>query len=257
MGCLEIRRAWRQADQSSHQSTQWVAASSTDASTWGTFAEAIEACRRNNALAGVGFVFTADDPYCGVDLDDSVDESTRQLKPWAQQIVDRLDSYTEISPSGSGLKVFIKANKPGSRCRKAYEDGEVEIYDRDRFFTVTGSRLPTIPSEINLRQESLDLVYAQVFGNDDPGTNAAPTASRGPQPSDSGFASLSDDEIIDLACKKPRTGDKFRSLWDGNWNDHYNSASEADSSVVFSLRLLHQGCAADRSHLSAFAVDAR
>ena len=210
-------------------------ASSTDASTWGTFAEAIEACRRNNALAGVGFVFTADDPYCGVDLDDSIDESSGELKQWAQQIVDRLDSYTEISPSGSGLKVFIKANKPGSRCRKAYEDGEVEIYDRDRFFTVTGSCLPTIPSEINLRQESLDLVYAQVFGNDDPGTNAVPTASRGPQPSDSGFVSLSDDEIIDLACKKPRTGDKFRSLWDGHWNDHYNSASEADSSVVFSL----------------------
>ncbi|MFO0084835.1 MAG: hypothetical protein ACK52L_03010, partial [Pirellula sp.] len=70
-------------------------ASSTDASTWGTFAEAIEACRRNASLAGVGFVFTADDPYCGVDLDDSVDESTGQLKPWAQRIVDRLDSYTE------------------------------------------------------------------------------------------------------------------------------------------------------------------
>lgn len=210
-------------------------ASSTDASTWGTFAEAIEACRRNNALAGVGFVFTADDPYCGVDLDDSVDESTRQLKPWAQQIVDRLDSYTEISPSGSGLKVFIKANKPGSRCRKAYEDGEVEIYDRDRFFTVTGGRLPTIPSEINLRQESLDLVYAQVFGNDDPGTNAVPTASRGPQPSDSGSVALSDQEIINLASKQRRSGPKFQSLWAGDWNSHFNSASEADSSVVFTL----------------------
>ncbi len=137
-------------------------ASSTDPSSWGTFSEAIDACRRNSALAGVGFVFTADDPYCGVDLDDSLDESTGELKPWAQQIVDRLDSYTEISPSVSGLKVFIKANKPGSRCRKAYEDGEVEIYDRDRFFTVTGDRLATISSEINIRQESLDLIYAQV-----------------------------------------------------------------------------------------------
>ncbi len=210
-------------------------ASSTDATTWGTFAQAIEACRRNSALAGVGFVFTADDPYCGVDLDDSLDESTGELKPWAQQIVDRLDSYTEISPSGSGLKVFIKANKPGSRCRKAYEDGEVEIYDRDRFFTVTGNRLPSIPAEVNLRQESLDFVYAQVFGNDEPGANSASSASRGPEPSDSGTVALSDDEIIDLASKQRRSGPKFQTLWAGDWNSHFNSASEADSSVVFTL----------------------
>ncbi len=210
-------------------------ASSTDAATWGTFSEAIEACRRNASLAGVGFVFAADDPYCGVDLDDSVDESTGRLKPWAQQIVDRLDSYTEISPSGSGLKVFIKANKPGVRCRKAYEDGEVEIYDRDRFFTVTGNRLASIPSEINVRQESLDAVYSQVFGNDEPGTSATPSASRVPQPSDSGSVALSDDEIIDLACRRRSTGMKFQALWNGDWNSHFNSASEADSSVVFTL----------------------
>ncbi|MDZ4853216.1 MAG: phage/plasmid primase, P4 family [Pirellulaceae bacterium] len=210
-------------------------ASSTDASTWGTFAEAIEACRRNSALAGVGFVFTADDPYCGVDLDDSVDESTSQLKPWAQQIVDSLDSYTEISPSGSGLKVFIKANKPGSRCRKAFEDGEVEIYDRDRFFTVTGNRLSNLPSEVHVSQESLGAVYSQVFGTDEPGTSSTPTARRGPQPSDSGSVLLSDDEIIDLACKRRSTGLKFQALWNGDWNSHFNSASEADSSVVFTL----------------------
>ncbi|MCE2801888.1 MAG: hypothetical protein LW724_20370 [Planctomycetaceae bacterium] len=157
-------------------------ASSTDQSTWGTFSQAMQACERNKSLAGVGFVFSLDDPYCGVDLDDSINESTGELKPWAQQIVDRLDSYTEISPSGLGLKVFIKASKPGSRCRKAYHDGEVEIYDRDRFFTVTGNRIATAPSEVNVRQESLDAVYAQVFGNDEPGTSATPSASRDPQP---------------------------------------------------------------------------
>jgi len=127
-------------------------ASSTDSSTWGTFSQAMQACERNKSLAGVGFVFSADDPYCGVDLDDSIDEATRELKPWAQQIVDRLDSYTEISPSGLGLKVFIKASKPGSRCRKAYHDGEVEIYDRDRFFTVTGNRIVSVPDEVKDRK---------------------------------------------------------------------------------------------------------
>ncbi|XZE35815.1 phage/plasmid primase, P4 family [Pirellulaceae bacterium SH501] len=243
-GCIRDRKqwvAWKYVERGGKPTKAPInphngsLASSTDPSTWGTFPEAIAACRLNASFAGVGFVFTADDPYCGVDLDDSLDESTGELKPWAQQIVDRLDSYTEISPSGSGLKVFIKANKPGSRCRKAYEDGEVEIYDRDRFFTVTGDRLPSIPMEVNARQESLDAIYSQVFGNDEPGTSAPPTSGRGPQPSDSGSVSLSDDEIIELACKRRSTGKKFQALWNGDWNAHFNSASEADSSIVFTL----------------------
>ncbi len=209
-------------------------ADSTSGKTWGTFDDAFEACREDSSLAGVGFVFTADDPYCGVDLDNSI-YADGNIKPWALDLLAQLDSYAEISPSRRGLKVFIKANKPGKRCRKAYHDGGIEIYDRDRFFTVTGERLPNYPLDINLRQQSLDLVYASVFGGDEPG--AAVSSNRGPSPptDDRASVALSDNEIIELACKKPRTGDKFRSLWDGNWNDHYNSASEADSSVVFTL----------------------
>lgn len=202
---------------------------------WGTFEQAVAACHSDRSLAGVGFVFSEDDPYCGVDLDDSVDETTGVVKPWAQQIIDRLDSYTEISPSGTGVKSFVKANKPGSGCCKAYEDGKVEIYDRIRFFTVTGNRLPNFPSEINLRQESLDFVYAKVFGKDDPVPSSERKRDIGPKPSDAGSIVLSDEEIIELACKQRRSGSKFDSLWNGNWNTHFNSASEADSSVVFTL----------------------
>jgi hypothetical protein len=207
-------------------------ADSTSSSTWGTFEQAVAACKSNRSLTGVGFVFSADDPYCGIDLDDCIDESTGQLKPWAMQIVGRLDSYTEISPSGTGVKVFIKANKPGSHCCKAYEDGKVEIYDRIRFFTVTGNRLPNFPSEINLRQESLDFIYAKVFGND---VSPKENVDEGPIPSDNVSVVLSDDEIIELACNQRRSGSKFSSLWNGDWNSHFNSASEADSSVVFTL----------------------
>ena len=102
-------------------------ADSTDSSTWGTFQQAVDACQKDPKLAGVGFVFTPDDPYCGVDLDDCIDVESGNLKDWAADIVEQLDSYTEISPSGTGVKVFVKANKPGRRCRKAYHDGEFEI----------------------------------------------------------------------------------------------------------------------------------
>ena len=107
--------------------------------------------------------------------------------------------------------------------------------DRDRFFTVTGNHIASAPGEVNVRQESLDAVYAQVFGNDEPGTNGTPSASGGPQPSDSGPVCLSDDQIIHLAFRRRSSGTKFQALWNGDWNLHFNSASEADSSVVFTL----------------------
>ena len=209
-------------------------AKSTDASTWAAFDEAMTVCTQDASLSGVGFVFTADDPYCGVDLDDCRDPHSGRLKDWAREIVEHFASYTEVSPSGTGVKVFVKAAKPGRRCRKAYHDGEVEIYDRDRFFTVTGQRLEQSPADIQPRQEPLNSLYRTVFGDDDEG--ATPPASfPGPQPSDNGHVHLDDDQIIELASNQRRTGTKFSTLWSGDWNAYFNSASEADSSVVFTL----------------------
>jgi len=93
-------------------------ADSTDPSTWGTFDQAV-AAYQSDSLAGVGFVFTTGSGFCGVDLDDSIDLATGKLKPWACRIVDNLNSYTEVSPSGTGVKIFLRASKPGTRCRKA------------------------------------------------------------------------------------------------------------------------------------------
>ncbi|MEZ6100263.1 MAG: hypothetical protein R3E01_14940 [Pirellulaceae bacterium] len=205
-------------------------ADSTDAGTWSTFDEALVACRQDQSLAGLGFVFAEGDPYCGVDLDDCIDPDRGELKPWATSIVERLDSYTEISPSGTGVKVFVEAVKTGDRCRKAYHDGEVEMYDRARFFTVTGERLDQCPPGINARQPAIDDLYVEVFGAEN--TRASPP---GPQPSANGHVHLDDDQIIELASNQRRSGAKFRALWSGDWNAHFNSASEADSSVVFTL----------------------
>ena len=152
--CLRERRqwvAWRYIERDGKQTKAPVnphtggLADSTDSASWGTFEQASEACRQDANLAGIGFVFTADDPYCGVDLDDCLNAETHEPKGWAAEVIGQLDSYTEISPSGTGVKAFLQANKPGRRCRKAYHDGEVEIYDRDRFFTVTGQRLEQTP----------------------------------------------------------------------------------------------------------------
>jgi putative DNA primase/helicase len=87
------------------------------------------------------------DPYVGIDLDDCRTLATGAIAPWAQAIVARYASYTEISPSDTGLRIFIKATKLGSRCRV----GDVEIYNRDRYLTVTGRHLPGTPLTIEAR----------------------------------------------------------------------------------------------------------
>lgn len=239
-GCLRERTqwvCWKYIQRDGKQTkcpvspTTGALADSTDSSTWGTFEQALAAYQQSGDLAGVGFVFTPDDPLCGVDLDDCIDPATGQLKPWGQEMVTRLASYTEISPSGGGVKVFLKAVKPGTRCRKAYQDGEVEIYDRDRFFTLTGCRLPEAPADVEDRQEALVAVYHEVFGED----GACPSPPFPPSSSGNGHVHLADDEIIRLASRQRRSGEKFATLWAGRWNDHFNSPSEADSSVVFTL----------------------
>lgn len=70
---------------------------------------------------GVGFVFTESDPYCGIDIDDCID-SDGALHPSAREIVKLFNSYTEISPSGTGLKIFIKGKKSTNRCKVSVPD---------------------------------------------------------------------------------------------------------------------------------------
>src|SRR5262245_31860472 len=78
-------------------------AKSSDAQTWNTFGAVYEA----DGFSGIGFVFSFEDPYIGIDLDNSID-AEGQLKPWTRKIVDRFNTYTEVSPSGLGVKLWCK-----------------------------------------------------------------------------------------------------------------------------------------------------
>jgi primase-polymerase (primpol)-like protein len=114
-------------------------AAADNPATWGTFAQAVHAYH-TGGLAGLGFVFTPEDPFAGVDLDDCYDPATHTLTPQAALIVAELDSYTEISPRGRGVKVLVRACVPGGKGRRDARRG-IEIYDRGRYFTLTGVRL--------------------------------------------------------------------------------------------------------------------
>jgi putative DNA primase/helicase len=110
-------------------------ASATDLMTWGTFEEALEVLERYD---GVGFVFCSGDPYVGVDLDGCVDPETGEIKPWAMRIVKELESYTELSPSGTGVHVIARG-----KISHNVKRSPVEMYSQKRFFTITGHVLGT------------------------------------------------------------------------------------------------------------------
>jgi hypothetical protein len=146
-------------------------ADSTDPRTWSSFsvatsaiATALEEWEQENPTAyrggGVGFVVTDQDPYVGIDLDNCVDPVTGEIAPWAQAIVDAFASYTEITPTGTGLRIWVKGTLP-PRGRKK---GLVEMYSDLRFFTVTGWHVAGTPGTIALRQAQLNALWCSRFG---------------------------------------------------------------------------------------------
>lgn len=195
-------------------------ASVADPETWTTFQEAYTSYRAYDELTGIGFVFTRDDPYVGIDLDDCRDPDTGKLDDWTRDIVQRLDSYTEASPSGTGVHVLVRGDCPTGKCRK----GDVELYDRDRYFTVTGRHLSLTPPMVNERTEMLAGVHADYVA-DEPGAGEREVADGG----DPGDATLADADLLEYALNASN-GEKFERLWRGDTSG-YKSHSEADQAL--------------------------
>jgi primase-polymerase (primpol)-like protein len=139
-------------------------ADATDRSTWGSFEQARKIyCESDGYWDGIGFVFHPDDGFTGIDLDECIDLETGRIKPWGQSILDTLSGYSEFSPTATGIKCIVRGKKPGGDCKKPYADGEVEMYDRNRFFTITGAHVEGTPNTIENRQEAVESIYHDVF----------------------------------------------------------------------------------------------
>jgi hypothetical protein len=177
------------------------------------------AVHESEPYEGIGFVLTADTPYTGVDLDQSVDEAG-DVAEWAMEIVRRLNSYTEITPSGRGLRVWVRGKLPPGRRRK----GLVEMYDEGRYFTITGNRLPGTPGGIAERSAELAALHADVFHEEE---RPVHVPVHRPAPS------LSDSELLDKMFRS-RNGHEIESLFNGHAT-RYASGSEADLALCSHL----------------------
>jgi primase-polymerase (primpol)-like protein len=137
----------------------------TSPSTWSTYSEAFDTYRRCG-YDGIGFVVHKKteehaDPFVVLDLDHCRDPQSGSIELWAQEIIDALASYTELSPSGTGIRVIVRGRLPeGARNRKDH----FEVYESSRYVTITGQVLDSTPHTIADRQKQLLQVYAKVFG---------------------------------------------------------------------------------------------
>ena len=213
-------------------------ADTTDQRTWGSFEQCIKALPvalerwehdtpRAYRGGGLGFVFSADDPYCGIDLDRCRTPATGALEPWAQQVIDTLASYTEVTPSGAGLHTLTQGTLPPGGCR----DGKVEMYDAGRFFTMTGWHVPETPCTIEVRQSQLTTVHAAYVLKPKAEAKAAKARMTQTRVSTaSSLPGLSDQDILTIASRA-RNNAKFLALWRGDISG-YTSQSEADEALL-------------------------
>jgi hypothetical protein len=159
---LKTGRFWVCCDADKVPLVAWETyrASSTNPDTWRHYDEVTSAFRaRPERYSGVGRVITDRDDYVGIDLDDVRDPDTRELlSPEAIGILVSLDSYSEVSPSGRGVKVWVKA-----RLDRSYVKPGLEIYQRGRYFTVTGQFLPRFPLAILDRQHEVEALIERQF----------------------------------------------------------------------------------------------
>ncbi len=192
-------------------------ASTTDPRTWGSLEAALAGIRRQPGIAGVGYVFAADDPFAGVDQDGVRDPETGTVTPQAAALVGRLDSYTEPSISGTGLHTIVRAPLPSGGNRK----GNVEAYDRSRFFCFTGRPLPGYDA-IQERTAELTAWHAELFP-----LKPAPKTSP-PRAPKVNTVPGTDTDIIECARRWP----KFVALFDRGDAGDYPSDSEADLALA-------------------------
>lgn len=198
-------------------------AKSNDPATWTDFNNAVGLAVQHN-YAGIGFMFQP--PYIGVDIDHCVKDGA--IAPCALEILKSLNSYSEYSPSRTGIHILCKGEIV--RARKISKVG-LEVYTKGRFFTVTGNRLENYPDELNECTDALKGIF-------DKYCHSEPEGRRISEDRSFPFASLrvrmTDQDILSLIAKS-QDAEWFQQLYSGQWQNDYPSQSEADLALCNKL----------------------
>ncbi|MGH2501792.1 MAG: hypothetical protein ACRDID_04660, partial [Ktedonobacterales bacterium] len=211
-------------------------AQANNPATWTTFAEAYRAYR-DQSYDGVGFVLSADDPYIALDLDHVFAEHQNDplpaLPPQIETLITRFHTYTECSPSGTGLHLILALSANTNRPNR--HTSSIEVFSADHFVTVTGRLLRPDLSRVETCQEVFVAWEQETFAPHRKQRHTAPGKMLPNSPR------LSDEAILQ-AARGATNGEKFLALWDGNTSG-YASHSEADLALTRLLAFYTQDCA--------------
>ena len=186
----------------------------TKPETWTTFERALTVLQKNKTYRGLGFVLG--DGIFGIDLDHVISEDG-VMEPWAEEIIRMMDSYTELSPSGTGVHIYARGKIPP----KDRKNGKVEMYDERRYFTVTGNVYGEL-KPLAERTKEAAAVHRQYLKRDRRETVSQNTVV-------SRVVSRDVGELVRRA-EKAKNGDKFSLLYKGSVVG-YASQSQADQAL--------------------------
>ena len=192
-------------------------------STWSDFNTAAGAVDRYG-FTGLGFVFTKESSIVGVDIDHCHDPATGTFNSTAAAILAKQSTYAEFSPSGTGVHLLFKGSLPAGGCKNSKTG--VELYDTGRYFTMTGKKLEDASDTISQDAGTIAWLLETYFQKP---TGAKPRRKAGKSPTP-----LSDDELLQKA-QDSKEGETFTALWEGRWQDKFESQSEADLSLCCKL----------------------
>ena len=201
-----------------------------DPTTWGSFEKAIKACNKYG-FENIGFVFTKNDPYFGVDLDDVFYD-----KAFCDEFADTLKTYCEYSTSGTGLHFICRGNLPEGNRRH----NNVEMYSEVRYFICTGDIYNPDYTQIRDCTEEIKPLYSKYFPHKIQSDKATTTDSDRSSKSNTCVSkaefNFDNDVLINLAINS-RCGRKFTDLFFGFWESYYETHSQAD--IAFCIMLAY------------------
>src|SRR4051794_19285247 len=210
-------------------------AKTDDPATWSTF-DAAWSTFRGGGFDGIGYVFSEDDPYVGIDFDNCLKDG--KVLEWAQPyLAEFTGTYGETSPSGNGVKLWCSGKLEGDGTRRngfgPDGSGAIEMYDQRRFFAITGQ----IWDELYPFVEEFPLEIAELYAKlKEPKPNKG-KASEKATPATPAPAATSiihtDLEVIAEIDRNP----KARDLWMGYSGGH-QSQSETDLALCNHLAYL-------------------
>lgn len=238
-------------------------ADKTNPADWASYDEVIDYAMRKGLIqskaGGVGFCFTEDTPYAGIDLDHVIHDG--KLIPEAEEIVTLMDSYTEYSPSGDGLHILFKLNQPLTSFMSRHKidfgvASRFEIYDSAWYFTVSGKPYgdvkPIAERTAQCRQICAKLSAQQqqqqaqkTTPNPDRKNTLAdwkynPDNYRTDTPSPVATKDLSDTQLWQRMFDSTR-GTEIQALYNGDTSRHGNDPSSADLALCSYLNYWTEG----------------